>query len=193
MLTQQFFTRVQLTKILNFKNDGSIRDLEKKGFLIPQIKPSKYTFNQVLFMMICKEITDVTHLSWKHFIDANFNTVLKKNLIDYNLLFLYEFKNANQPHIDLINNDPIAEDLNNYLNGDLFYSVSKFQGIENANEYTPSYQSYSYKDYNLLMFSIDCVNRKLHKKCIELKIDLNEKYSISSQLDKGSNKSEMLG
>ncbi|HZH38501.1 MAG TPA: hypothetical protein VEX17_00360, partial [Bacillales bacterium] len=83
MLTQQFFTRVQLAKILNFKSDGSIKDLEKKGFLTPQIKPSKYTFNQVLFMMICKEITDLTNLSWKFFIDVEFNKLLKENLIDY--------------------------------------------------------------------------------------------------------------
>ena len=176
MLTNQFFTRVQLAKILNFKSNGMLQNLEKKGFVLPQIKPSKYTFNQVLFMIICKELTDFTDLSWKDFIDANFNNVLKENLIDHKLLFLHQYKNTNQPRIYLTKDDATARDLNDYLDGDLLNRVSRLEGRENTTyENIPSFHIYSGKDYNLLTFSIDRINRKLHNKCTELKIDLREK------------------
>ena len=181
MLTQQFFTRVQLAKILNFKSDGSIKDLEKKGFLTPQIKPSKYTFNQVLFMMICKEITDVTNFSWKYFIDSEFNRLLKVNLIDYNLLSLSHFRNTNQLNFELTNDDKLVKDLNDYLDGNLFNRLLKLKRIENTDYLNiPSCHIYNDNDCFLLTFSIDRICQKIQYKCIELKIDLKEKSSPKS-------------
>ena len=49
MLSTQFFNRVQLAKLLDFKSDSSIKELEKKGLIKPDIKPSKYSLNQVRF------------------------------------------------------------------------------------------------------------------------------------------------
>jgi hypothetical protein len=175
MLTQQFFTRVQLAKILNFKSDGSIKDLEKKGFLTPEIKPSKYTFNQVLFMMICKEITDLTNLSWKFFIDVEFNKLLKENLIDYDLLLLSRCLNLNQFDTVLMNDDVVVKELNDYLDGDLLKRISKLKGIENTTENIPFLHIDYSIDFIVLTISIDRVHRRLHNKCIELKIDLKEK------------------
>lgn len=188
MLTHQFFTRVQLAKILNFKSDSIIKDFEKKGFLTPQIKPSKYTFNQVLFMMICKEITDVTNLSWKYFIDIKFNDLLKQNLIDYNLLLLSHSKNTMKLDVELKNDDTIVKDLNNYLDSCLLNRLSKLKGSDNIDyKYLPSFHLYNDNDYILFTFSIDRINQKLHNKCIELKIDLKEKYSKSISDNTGSN------
>lgn len=176
MLTQQFFTRSQLAKILNFKSDSYIKDLEKKGFITPQIKPSKYTFNQILFMMICKEITDFTNLSWKYLIDVNFNHILKDNIIDYNLLILSSIKSSNQIDVELKNDDEIVKDLNNYLDSNLL-KLSKLTG----REYISTFHFYEDKNHLLITFSIDRFYRKLCDKCVELKIDLNEKYSLKSK------------
>ena len=176
MLSTQFFTRVQLAKILGYKSDGFLKDFEKKRFLIPQIKPSKFTFNQVLFMMICKEIINSTNLSWKDFIDAKFNTVLKENLIDFKLLLLYQYRNTNQPELILSKDEAIARNLRNFLDGDLLDDVSKIKNRENITyESIPSFLFYRDTDYDLIIFSIDRIYQKLHNKCTELKIDLREK------------------
>lgn len=179
MLTQQFFTRSQLAKILNFKRDGSIKDLEKKGFLTPQIKPSKYSFNQVLFMMICKEIIDSTDLSWKYFIDFELNAVLKNNLIDHDILVLsYQFRNRSELSIELINDNIAVNVLNDYLDGPLVKLMLQFKkefGLEEVKS-TPSFDVRCNKNYTFLIFSISRVYQKLHYKCIELGINLKDKY-----------------
>lgn len=170
MLTQQFFTRSQLAKILNFKSDSYIKDLEKKGFITPQIKPSKYTFNQVLFMMICKEIVDFTTFSWKFFIDEQFNILLQANLIDYKLFILSYIKGSDKLDIDLNNDKILAKDLNDYLDSNLL-KLPKLKGLE----YTSTFHFRDTKDYIALTFSIERIYRRLYNKCIELKIDLKEK------------------
>ena len=176
MLTQQFFTRSQLAKILNFKSDSYIKDLEKKGFIIPQIKPSKYTFNQVLFMMICKEIVDFTTFSWKFFIDEQFNILLQANLIDYKLFILSYIKDSDKLDIDLNNDKILAKDLNDYLDSNLL-KLPKLKGLE----YTSTFHFRDTKDYIALTFSIEKIYHRLYNKCIELKIDLKEKDTHLNQ------------
>lgn len=180
MLTQQFFTRVQLAKILNFKNDNSIRDLERKGFLTPQIKPSKYTLNQVLFMMIFKEIADFTDLSWKIFIEYDLHKIiLEENLIDYNVLYLSHFGNTKRVLIDVVNDDAVAKYLNDYFDSDLLNSLSKLKKSENNTyEDRPNFHTSYDRDCIFLTFSIDRIYRKLEYKCIELEIDLKEKVHV---------------
>jgi hypothetical protein len=181
MLTQQFFTRSQLAKILNFKSDSYIKDLEKKGFITPQIKPSKYTFNQVLFMMISKEIIDFTTLSWKVFIDGEFNILLQANLIDYNLLLFSYIKGSNKFDIELKNDNVVAKDLNDFLDSSLL-NLPKLKGLE----YTSTFHFCDNKDHLLLTFSIERIYRRLHNKCIELKIDLKDKDTHLNQFPKSS-------
>lgn len=176
MLTQQFFTRSQLAKILNFKSDSYIKDLEKKGFITPQIKPSKYTFNQVLFMMICKEIVDFTTFSWKFFIDEQFNILLQANLIDYKLFILSYIKGSDKLDIDLNNDKILAKDLNDYLDSNLL-KLPKLKGLE----YTSTFHFRDTKDYIALTFSIERIHHRLYNKCIELKIDLKEKDTHLNQ------------
>ncbi|MEG3922915.1 hypothetical protein QUA07_27935 [Microcoleus sp. T3_A4] len=184
MLTQQFFTRVQLAKILNFKSNGMLQNLEKKGFITPQIKPSKYTFNQILFMMICKEITEVTNLSWKYFIDVDFNRLLQVNLVDYNVLLISGFKNTNYVDLQLKNDDKLVKEVNDFLDSDIYKMILKLKRIDNTDyEKIPSCNIYNDDNCFLLTFSIDRIYRKLHRKCIELKIDLSEKYSFESISD----------
>lgn len=186
MLTQQFFTRVQLAKILNFKSDSYIKDLEKKGFIIPQIKPSKYTFNQVLFMMICKEIINVTKASWKYFIDVKFNRLLEANLIEGNILFLSQLRDGNELTIQLWNDDVLAKKLNDNLDGEFLKSLSK---LNIAYKNTPTCHILNHEDYFLLSFSIEMLYQKLWNKCIELNIDLTEKdiYLNKSKISINSN------
>lgn len=178
MLTQQFFTRVQLAKILNFKSDGSIKDLEKKGFITPQIKPAKYTFNQVLFMMMCKEITDFTDLSWKYLIEVKLNCILEKNLIDYDLLFLSYFKSTKRLYVKVMNDndDNIVANMYDYLDSGLSHIVSKLKESEDdICDDTPNFYTAYDKNCIYLLFSIDVFYQKLQNKCVELKIDLKEK------------------
>ncbi|MEG4307111.1 hypothetical protein QUB16_31065 [Microcoleus sp. D3_18a_C4] len=188
MLTQQFFTRVQLAKILNFKSDGSIKDLEKKGFLTPQVKPAKYIFNQVLFMMICKEIIDVSSLSWKYFIDVQFNRLLEINLIDCKTLSMSHYKNTSQLDFEFIDDDAMLKDLNHFLDGNVFKKLLKLKRIDNTDyEKIPSCYIYNDDDSILLIISIDRISRKLHRKCIDLNIDLSEKYSFKSTSNNAGN------
>lgn len=176
MLTQQFFTRVQLAKILNFKSNNSIKDLEKKGFITPQIKPSKYTFNQVLFMMICKEIIDFTTFSWKFFIDEQFNILLQADLKDYKLFILSSIKGSDRIDIELKNDKVLTKDLNNYLDSNLL-SSPKTKG----SDHMPNFHFRETKGYIVLTFSIERIYHRLYKKCTELKIDLKEKDTHSNQ------------
>lgn len=183
MLTQQFFTRVQLAKILNFKSDGSIKDLEKKGFISPQIKPAKYTFNQVLFMMICKEIVDCTDLSWKYLIEVNLNCILQKNLIDNDLLRLTYYKSTKILDVSLIidHYNNIVPKLYEYLDSGLSHIAANLKESENTtNDDKPTFYSAYNKNKNciFLLFSIDRVYQKLQHKCIELEIDLKEKVRV---------------
>ena len=90
MLSTQFFNRVQLAKLLDFKSDSSIKELEKKEFIKPDIKPSKYSLTQVFFLFFCKELVDYTHFSWKDLIKENFNTISQNQL--YLKGFAYFFK-----------------------------------------------------------------------------------------------------
>jgi len=180
MLTQQSLTRRQLATILNFKNDNSIRDLERKNFITPQIKPSKYTFNQILFMMICKEITDFTDLNWKYLIDVNLNCVLEKNLIDYDILFLWYFKNTKKLYVKVMTDDDnIVPGLSYQIDSGLSL-ITKLKGNEDdtkddTNDDTKNFCTYDDKNCIYLLFPIDRMYQKLQRKCIELKIDLKEK------------------
>lgn len=184
MLTQQFFTRSQLAKILNFKSDSYIKDLEKKGFITPQVKPAKYTFKQVLFMMICKELTDFTDLSWKYLIEVDFNSILKKDLIDNDLLLLKYFKNTRILEVNLINDDDnnIVANLYDYLDSGLSHIVSNLEQSDNTNEDTHNFYTAHNKKCIFFLFSIDRMCQKLQYKCtdlkIDLKIDLKEKVRV---------------
>ena len=181
MLTQQFFTRVQLAKILDFKSDGSIKDLEKKGFITPQVKPSKYTFNQVLFMMICKELTDFRNFSWKKFIDCKLNFTLEYNLIDYDALLIYNFIYTDRMGFLPINSDDLVRRMNFFLNNEVSNILLKLkESVNNTSESNtsvdlPNFYIFCDTDCDVYTFPIDRIYLKLQNKCIELKIDLNEK------------------
>lgn len=181
MLTQQFFTRIQLAKILDFKSDSSIKHFEKKGFITPQIKPSKYTFNQVLFMMICKELTDFADFSWKYLIEEiGFTCILEKNLIDYDLLYLCYFKSTRRLYVRVYNEDDnLLLNLDDYLDSGLSLIVSKLKENEDdTNDDIPNFCTFYDKNCIYLLFPIDRMYQKLQHKCTELKIDLKEKISV---------------
>lgn len=90
MLSTQFFNRVQLAKLLDFKSDSSIKELEKKGFIKADVRPSKYLLTQVFFLFFCKELVDYTSFNWKNLIKENFNNISQKDL--YIKDFAYFFK-----------------------------------------------------------------------------------------------------
>lgn len=174
MLSKQFFTRVQVTKLLGFKSDNVIKYLEKKGFISPEIKPSKYSLNQVLFLYICKEMSDFTNLSWTDFMDAKLNNFLEENLLDFDLLIILQYTNTNQPYGSLQKNKELSKELDRYFDSALLDAVSKLTGRENTTyENIPSI----YINKDIMFVSINRVYRKLKNKCTELKINLEEKIT----------------
>ena len=187
MLTQQFFTRVQLAKILNLKNDNSIRYLEKIGFIKPDVKPSRYSLNQTLFMMMCKELIDFrSNFCWKSFIEHELNAKLKGDLIDNKALLLFDFRNTNRMEILLLNDDNLVRRLNFFFNNEVSNILSQLkESVNNTSESNtcesntrvdlPNFYIFNDIDYDIYSFPIDRVYQKLQNKCIELQIDLNEK------------------
>lgn len=176
MLTQQYFTRVQLAKLLGFKSVGMLQRFEKTGFLKPDVRPSKYSLNQVLFMFICKELVDFTNLSWQDLMNTDFNQFLVNNLLSYDLLIVFKYIESNVLFFQLRNERIFTKDLIEYLDVDLLDALSQLNGRENSTyENIPSLKIDNYDDRSIIFVTIDRIYRKLCNKCIELKIDLKEK------------------
>jgi hypothetical protein len=176
MLTKQFFTRVQVAKLMGFKSDGMIKDFEKRGFLIPEIKPSKYSLNQVLFMFICKELTDFTNLRWRHLITSNFSQILSNKLYDNNLMIIINHVENDTILVSVTKDDDYVRKLEQCLDFDILNRVSNIPGRENTTfEDIPSLLITPDKDREIMSFSINRIYRKLQYKCTELKINLEEK------------------
>lgn len=178
MLSQQFFTRVQLTKLLGFKSDGSLKEFEKKGLIKPDIKPSKYSLNQVIFMMICKELTDFTNLSWRHLIssNSNFNQILEYNLLENNLLIIINHIKSDIILVSVTKDDNYVRKIEQCLDFDILNNLSNLEGRENTTfEDIPSLLITPDKDREIMSVSINRIYRKLQYKCTELKINLEEK------------------
>lgn len=194
MLNQQFFNRAQVTKILGFKSVSMLQSLENKGFIKPDIKPSRYSLNQVLFIMICKELIDFRKckFSWKSFIEHQLNTKLKCNLIDNKVLLdnkallLFDFINTNRMEILLRNDDDLVRRANFYFYNETPNILLQLkESINNTSESNtceinpsldlPNFYIFCDIDYDIYTFPIDRIYQKLQNKCIELQIDLNEK------------------
>ena len=197
MLNQQFFNRAQLTKLLCFKSVSMLQSLENKGFIKPDVKPSRYSLNQVLFMMICKEIVDFSKLSWKDLISSSFNQILKCDLIKNNLLFIRQDTLNGIVIYDAINDINLGQIIERLLDVYILDELSCMEGRENStyedipsffiqldntihednrtHEDIPSFMIKPDKNGDITIIYIDRINRKLHNKCIELKIDLKEK------------------
>ena len=166
MLTKQFFTRVQLAKILDFKSDAMIKELEVKGLVKPAIKPSKYTLNQVFFVFICKTIVHETNLTWIHLIKLEFNKILECDTLYQNDLLNYHiFRKYNAININIDNNDIYCKELENVLKL-LFPNKEKNIYIFDDD-----------KDIDSLVINLKKLRQKFESKCIELNINLTEKLS----------------
>ncbi|MFM6204521.1 hypothetical protein [Planktothrix sp.] len=176
MLTNQFFTRVQLAKILDFKSVGMLQEFEKKGFITPQIKPSKYSLNQALFMMICKELTTFTNLRWRH-LNSNFsNEILSHNLLENNLMIIINYIESDTILVSVRKDDDYVKILENHLYYNILNKVSNLDGRENTSvDDIPALLITPDKDRQIMTISLNRIYRKLQYKCTELKINLDEK------------------
>ncbi|MFM6206361.1 hypothetical protein [Planktothrix sp.] len=176
MLTKQFFTRVQLAKLMGFKSDGMIKDFEKRGFLSPEIKPSKYSLNQVLFMFVCKELTDFTNLGWRHLITSNFSQILSNKLYENNLMIIINYIESDTIFVSVRKDDDYIKILENHLYYNILNKVSNLDGRQNTSiDNIPSLLITPDKDRQIMTISLDRIYRKLQYKCTELKINLEEK------------------
>lgn len=176
MLTTQFFTRVQVAKILGFKSDGMIKDLEKKGLINPEIKPSKYSLNQVIFLFICKELVDFTPLSWKNLIKFNFNKLLKEDLYNNDLLTIFKKSNVEDCYIHVNNNNLLVDKLDEYLDVNAIDALSNIPWLDNITyENIASIHVIPDKEQPIMTVSLKRIRRKLNYKCNELKINLEDK------------------
>ena len=176
MLSQQFFNRVQLAKLLEFKSDSIIKDLEKKNFIKPHIKPSKYSLNQALFMMVCKELSDFTNLSWKYLIHSNFSQILSYDLLENNLMIIINYTESDTILVSVKNDNEYIKTLEKHLDYDILNKVSNIDGRENTTfDDIPSILITPDKDRQIMTISLNRIYRKLQYKCTELKINLEEK------------------
>ena len=176
MLSQQFFNRVQLTKILGFKSVSMLQSLESKGLIKPDIKPSKYSLNQVIFIYICKEFVDFTHLTWKNLIDYNFNKLLKEDLYNNDLLTFSKKAVDKDCYIHVNNNTILVDKLDEYLDVKAIDILSKIPWLDNITyENIASIHIIPSKEEPIMTVSLKRIRRKLNYKCNELKINLEDK------------------
>ncbi|MFM6207106.1 MAG: hypothetical protein ACKPEN_08680 [Planktothrix sp.] len=176
MLSEQFFNRAQLSKILGFKSVAMLQSLENKGFITPQIKPSKYSLNQALFMMICKELIDFTNFSWRH-LNSNFsNEILSYNLLQNNLMIIINYFESDIILVNVRNDNDYIKKLEECLDFDILNKVSNIDGREHTTfDDIPSILITPDKDRQIMTISLNRIYRKLQYKCTELKINLEEK------------------
>lgn len=189
MLSEQFFSRLQMSKLTGFKSDSSIKDLEKKGFLKPDIKPSKYSIVQTFFLFFCKELVDKTSLTWKDLITENFNEISQKDL--YQKAFIYFFKpedivieslemrnsedliqlisvlNAGHISFVMFDNDVLNKQFDQHY--ELLNSIQKTKDINTVLIMPMSNGNYT------IGVSLRRLRIKFELKCKELNIDLIEK------------------
>ena len=176
MLSTQFFNRVQLAKLLDFKSDSSIKELEKKGLIKPDIKPSKYSLNQVIFLYICKEFVDFTPLTWKNLIDYNFNKLLKEDLYNNDLLTFSKKTVDKDCYIHVNNNTILVDKLDEYLDVNAINALSNIPWLDNITyENIASIHVVPDKEHSIMTVSLKRIRRKLNYKCNELKISLEDK------------------
>ena len=189
MLSTQFFNRVQLAKLLDFKSDSSIKELEKKGFIKPDIKPSKYSLTQVFFLFFCKELVDYTSFSWKDLIKENFNTI-SQNLL-YQKSFAYFFK-PEDLLLEYIENGNIEDFINiaivcnlgylsvvmfdnDFLNKDFEQSYEIINTIKRTDEINTVLIMPMKNGNYTIGVSLRRLKLKFTAKCEELNINLTEK------------------
>ena len=164
MLNQQFFTRVTLSKILEFKSVGMLQELEVKGLVKPAIKPSKYTLNQAFFVFICKTIVHETNLTWTHLIHLQFNNVLNcDTLYENHLLGYHIFRKECQVNTIIENNDIFCKELENVLK-ELFPNKNKHIFLFNTDD-----------DIDSIVINLKKLRKNFESKCKELNINLTEK------------------
>jgi hypothetical protein len=176
MLSQQFFNRAQLTKILGFKSVSMLQSLETKGLIKPDIKPSKYSLNQVIFVFICKEFVDFTPLTWKNLIDFNFNVLLKEDLYNNDLLTIFKKSDVKDCYIYVNNNSKLVDKLDEYLDVNAIDALSNIPGLNNITyENIASIHVVPDKENSIMTLSLKRLRRKLNYKCNELKISLEDK------------------
>lgn len=183
MLTTQFFTRVQVAKLMGFKSDGMIKDLEKKGFLKPDIKPSKYSVIQVFFLFFCKELIDYTSFTWKELISENFNEISQEEL--YKKSFAYFFKPEdvlfesvdNSAEIAFINPGNITFVMfdNDVLNKQFNEMFGTIKDIQKIDDFITILIVPMKTGNNTIGVSLRRLKQKFVGKCEELNINLSEK------------------
>ena len=167
MLSHQFFTRVQLAKILDFKSDAMIKELEVKGLIKPAIKPSKYTLNQAFFVFICKTLVHKTDFTWRFLINFQFNKLLEcDNLYENNMLNYTIFRKYGLINTTVENNDVFCKELENVLKT-LYPNQDKILYIISDDN----------NDVDSIVISLKKLRQKFESKCIELNINLTEKLS----------------
>lgn len=183
MLSQQFFTRIQVSKLMGFKSDGMIKDFEKWGFLKPDIKPSKYSIIQVFFLFFCKELVEYTSFTWKELIGESFNEISQDDL--YKKSFAYFFKHEDivfetigyGDDIEIINPGNITfvmfdNDVLNKQFNDMFGTINDIKKID---DFMTILIMPMKNGNNTIGISLRRLRLKFELKCNELNIDLTEK------------------
>ena len=189
MLTKQFFTRVQVAKLMGFRSDGMIKDLEKKGFLKPDIKPSKYSIIQVFFLFFCKELVDYTLFTWKELINERFYEMSQKDLYTKSFAFFFKPEDIKIEALEMNDSGSLMQFVSTLRSGHL--TVVMFDNDVLNKQFEQYYESINniqkiddlitvsitpMKNGNMTIgVSLRRLRLKFMAKCKELNIDLTEK------------------
>ncbi|MEY3040523.1 MAG: hypothetical protein RJA74_43 [Pseudomonadota bacterium] len=183
MLSQQFFTRIQVSKLMGFKSDGMIKDFEKRGFLKPDIRPSKYSIIQVFFLFFCKELVEYTSFSWKELIGENFNEISQDDLYKKSFAYFFTLNDiifetiGYGDDIAIINPGNITfvmfdNDVLNKQFNDMFGTINDIKKID---DFMTILIIPMKNGNNTIGVSLRRLKQKFVIKCQELDIDLTEK------------------
>lgn len=184
MLSEQFFNRAQLTKVLDFKSVSMMQYLEKKGFIKPDIKPSKYSLIQVFFLFFCKELVEYTSFTWKELISLEFNKKISQEEL-YKKTFAYFFKTESSTFESFFKDDKIEpinlgdssllmldNDILNRQFNEMYCSINDIKKIDDF----VTIMIIPMKDNHMnIGVSLRRLKQKFIAKCEELNIDLDEK------------------
>lgn len=189
MLSEQFFSRLQMSKLTGFKSDSSIKDLEKKGFLKPDIKPSKYSIIQVFFLFFCKELIDNTSFTWRDLLSERFEKISQKDLYEKAFIYFFKPEDIILESLEMRDSEDLIHLISTLNSGQI--SVVMFDNDILNKQFEQPYELINNiqktKDINTVLImpmnngnytigvSLRRLRLKFELKCKELNIDLTEK------------------
>ncbi len=177
MFCQELFNRVQVADILGYVSYHSVENLEKMGLIIPEVKPSKYSLSQVLFLLTCQHIRTYLKLTNKELLKSGFHIDIPVE--KYKSSYLRIERESKQFTFSIIEDREYIQSVQN-LHALLQDKISKIlpcncTALEDSSTFIIPRLGYKDRTETVLLPRILEI---LGTRCDELGIDLQEKITV---------------